>query len=86
MKQEQVRSNPEVGSYEDGTKAGSASWMACSIQLASLASWTDPTRRKGELVDASGQTRPFGEVNDGCFVVRDPLSEALSNLSRRFIV
>ena len=59
---------------------------ACSIQLARSASWTDPTRRTGELVDVSGPTRPFGVLDDGCFAVRDPLSEALSNLSRRLIM
>ncbi|KAF3528080.1 hypothetical protein DY000_02040963 [Brassica cretica] len=46
----------------------------------------DPTRRTGELVGASGPTRPFGELDDGCFAVRDPLSEALCNLSQRLIV
>ncbi|KAG5377699.1 hypothetical protein IGI04_025541 [Brassica rapa subsp. trilocularis] len=45
-----------------------------------------PIRRTGELVGASGPTRPFGELDYGCFVVRDPLSEALSNPSRRLIV
>ncbi|KAF2589138.1 hypothetical protein F2Q70_00038789 [Brassica cretica] len=63
-----------------------ASWTACSIQLARSASWTDPTRRTGELVGASGLTPPFGELDDGCFAVRDLLFEALSNLSRRLIV
>ncbi|KAH0862781.1 hypothetical protein HID58_079992, partial [Brassica napus] len=61
-------------------------WTACSIQLARSASWTDPTRRTGELVGASGLTPPFGELDDGCFAVRDLLFEALSNLSRRLIV
>ncbi|KAF3488827.1 hypothetical protein F2Q69_00052477 [Brassica cretica] len=56
------------------------------IQLAEWASWTDPTRRMGELVGASGPTRPFGELEVGCFSIRDTLSEALSNLSRRLIV
>ncbi|KAF2590981.1 hypothetical protein F2Q70_00038792 [Brassica cretica] len=46
----------------------------------------DPTRPFGELVSAFGPTRPFDELDDGCFAVWDPLSEALSNLSRRLIV
>ncbi|KAF3523292.1 hypothetical protein F2Q69_00048607 [Brassica cretica] len=46
----------------------------------------DPTRQTGEFVGESGPTHPFGELDDGCFAVRDPLSEALSNLSRRLIV
>ena len=40
----------------------------------------------GELVGASGPTRPFGKLDDECFAVQDPLSEALSNLSRGLIV
>ena len=75
MKQEQVRPNPEGGSYEDGTKAGwliqlaeRASRMACSIQLTRSATWTDPTRRTGELIGASCPTRPFGELDDGCLL------------------
>ena len=47
MKQEQFRSNPEGGSYEDGMKAGwliqlaeRASWTAHLVQLARSASWT----------------------------------------------
>ncbi|KAH0873587.1 hypothetical protein HID58_070949 [Brassica napus] len=46
----------------------------------------DPTRQTGEFVGESGPTHPFGELDDDCFAVRDPLSEALSNLSRRLIV
>ncbi|KAH0873058.1 hypothetical protein HID58_070420 [Brassica napus] len=60
--------------------------MAFLIQLAHSASWTDPTRRMGELVGASGPTPPFGELDDGCFVVQDPFSEALSNISRGLIL
>ncbi|KAF3527260.1 hypothetical protein DY000_02040932 [Brassica cretica] len=44
-----------------------------------------PTRQTGELVSASGPTSPFGELKDGCFTAWDPLSEALSNLSRILI-
>ncbi|KAF3508708.1 hypothetical protein F2Q69_00006173 [Brassica cretica] len=44
----------------------------------------DLTRPFGEL--ESGPSCPFGELDDGCFAVRDPLSEALSNLSRRLIL
>ena len=43
-------------------------------------------RWTGELDGLHDPTRTFSELNDGCFVVRDPLAEALSNLSRRFIV
>ena len=46
----------------------------------------DPTRQTGELVGAFGPTRPFGKLDNGCFAVRDPLSEGLNNLSRRLIV
>ncbi|KAF3575246.1 hypothetical protein F2Q69_00058497 [Brassica cretica] len=69
MKQEQVQSNPEGRSYEDGTKAGRliqlaerASLMACSIQLARSASWSvNPV----QLEDISG------EDSDVDFVVTD---------------
>ncbi|CDY62146.1 hypothetical protein Bca4012_092728 [Brassica carinata] len=86
MKQEQAQSNPEGENCTFGPTRRRASWTACSIQLARSASWTDPTRRTGELVGASGLTPPFGELDDGCFAVRDLLFEALSNLSRRLIV
>ena len=51
-----------------------------------LDGFLDPTRRTGQLVSASGPICPFGELEDGCFAVRYPLSEALSNLSRKLIV
>ena len=91
MKQEQARSNPEGESYKDGMNAGwsiqlveRGSWTArlvqlTCVQLARSVSWTDPTRRMGELVGASslthrmgelvgasGPTRPFSELDDGC--------------------
>ena len=79
MKQEQVRFNPEGRSYEDGTKAGlliqlakQASWTTWSIQLARSASWT---------VRSVWMIGPYS-----CFVVRDRLSKAWSNLSWRIIV
>ena len=40
-----------------------------------------PTLSFDELDGLLGPTCQFGELDDGCFVVRDPLSEALSNLS-----
>ena len=46
----------------------------------------DPTSPFGELVGSSGLTRLFGELDNGCFSVRDPMPEALSNLSRKLIV
>ncbi|KAH0898790.1 LOW QUALITY PROTEIN: hypothetical protein HID58_048358, partial [Brassica napus] len=39
-----------------------------------------------ELVGASGPICPFGELENGSFAVRDLLSEALGNPSRRLIV
>ncbi|KAG5415219.1 hypothetical protein IGI04_002786 [Brassica rapa subsp. trilocularis] len=55
MKQEQVRSNPEVGSYENGTRAGYPFGLS---------------RRTGELDSAFGPTRPFCEL-DGVFGLDD---------------
>ncbi|KAH0892999.1 hypothetical protein HID58_055428 [Brassica napus] len=40
----------------------------------------------GELVGASGPTRPVGELDNGRYAVWDSLSEASGNLSQRLIV
>ena len=69
MKQERVWSNPEGGG---ATSTGRRQ-----------TGWSNSP--KGELVGASGPARPFEELDDGCFSVRDPLSEALSNISRLIV-
>ena len=74
-KQESVRSDLRRGSYESGVKA------AWSVQLARLT--VGPTRPFDELDGLAGPTLTFGELDDGSFAFRDPLSEASSNLSRR---
>ncbi|KAF3527934.1 hypothetical protein DY000_02039857 [Brassica cretica] len=74
MKQEQVRSNPKGGSYEDGTKAG---LVYPTRQTGELDCSFDPTRPFGELDGAFGRTRHFGELDDGCFVVRNPFVRGL---------
>ncbi|KAF3531468.1 hypothetical protein DY000_02039897 [Brassica cretica] len=96
MKQEQVRSNPEGGGLRgrDGgrlidptRRMGELDCMfGPTRRTGELDGLLDPTRRMGELVGASGPTLPLGEFDVGCFAVRVPLSEALSNLSRRLIV
>ena len=75
MKQDQVRSNPEGGELRGWDKGRQI----------------DPTRRTGDFDGLLDPTRPFGELvgESGptrCFAVRDPLSLALSKLSRRLIV
>ncbi|KAF3599120.1 hypothetical protein F2Q69_00035254 [Brassica cretica] len=60
MKQEQVRSNPKGGSYEDGTKAG---LVYPTHQTGELDCSFGPTNPFGELDDLLDPTRPFGEMN-----------------------
>ena len=84
MKQEQVRSNTEGGSYEDRTKAGlvyptrQTGELDCSFgptnPLGELDDLLDPTRLFGELNGLLDPTRPFGEL-DGAFGRTRPFGE-----------